>query len=222
MNLALLASGSGSNVQAILDAVACGALQARISLVCSNRPDAFVLERAARAGVPCVALDHTLFSTREAFDQAVVERITASGADTVALAGYMRLLTPYFLSSFPNRIINIHPAILPAFQGAHGIQDARDWGVKLTGCTVHFVDEQVDHGAVIMQAATWADPAEPAANLEARIHQLEHRIFPQALQWMASGRLSLHGRHVHVAPGTAPLAVPPVGSLIYPPLEEGF
>ncbi len=222
MKLALLASGSGSNVQAIVDAVARKSLHAELCLVASNKPDAPVLARAAKAGIPHLGLDHTSFASREAFDTALVAAIREHGADTVALAGYMRLLTPYFLSAFPNRVVNIHPAILPAFQGAHGIDDARAWGVKLTGCTVHFVDEEVDHGAVIIQAATWADPAEAQEQLEQRIHQLEHRIFPQALEWLASGRLRMDGRHTHVQAAGKPLAAPTPGSLVYPPLEEGF
>lgn len=222
MKLALLASGSGSNVQAIIDAVARKSLHAELCFVASNKPDAPVLARAAQAGIPHLGLDHTSFASREAFDTALVAAIREHGADTVALAGYMRLLTPYFLSAFPNRVVNIHPAILPAFQGAHGIDDARAWGVKLTGCTVHFVDEEVDHGAVIIQAATWADPAEGQEPLEQRIHRLEHRIFPQALEWLATGRLRMDGRHVHVQASGKPLAAPMSGSLVYPPLEEGF
>lgn len=223
LRLAVLASGSGTNFQAMLDSVKRGVLDADIRLVICNRPGAGVLDRA-RGVVPFREMDHRLWSDRESFDRALVETIQEAGADTVALAGYMRMLTPVFLNAFPGRVLNIHPALLPAFPGVHGLVDAQNWGVKITGCTVHLVDEIMDHGAVIIQAAVPAIAGEPADDLAARVHAQEHRIYPQALQWFAEQRLNLgsDGRTLHLAPGSRPFALPSPGVLISPPLEEGF
>lgn len=222
LQLAIVASGSGTNAQAILDAVRRGVLNASIRLVLCNRPGAGVLERAAGAGVTHRLLDHTAYPDRAAYDLAMIEAIRASGADTVALAGYMRLLTPAFLHAFPGRVLNIHPALLPAFPGLRGVEDAHAWGVKIAGCTVHFVDEEVDHGAVIIQAAVPRLDQEPLAALTGRIHDLEHRIYPQALQWLAAGRIRVRDRQVSVNDAGLPPAALSGPSLIWPPLEEGF
>ena len=222
LQLAIMASGDGSNAQAIIDAVERGSLDAEVRLVLSNKPQAGVLERARRAAVPCQCVDHTAYPDRESFDAALVAAIREAGADTVALAGYMRLVTPVFLRAFPGRVLNIHPSLLPAFSGMDGVAEALAWGVKLAGCTVHFVDEQVDHGSVIIQAAVPCLPDESRDALLERIHAVEHRIYPQALQWLAAGRIQLHNRHVHLVPATfADVATEP-SCLIWPPLEEGF
>ena len=217
LQLAVLASGSGTNFQAMVDAVRRGVLDADIRIVICNRPGAKVIDRAKAAGVICAVMDHKQWPSREAYDLAVADAIRKSGADTVALAGYMRMLTPGFLNAFPHRVINIHPALLPSFPGIHGAADAQAWGVKITGCTVHLVDEIMDHGAVIVQAAVPAD-------LQNRIHEQEHRIYPQALQWLAEGRIKMDedGRSLHLLPGSRPLAAPAPGVLVSPPLEEGF
>ncbi len=222
LKLAVLASGNGSNAQAMLDLAAKGVLDADIRLVLCNRPGAGVLDRAARAGIPSLCLDHTSFPSREVFDQAMIAAIRDAGADTVALAGFMRLLTPGFIRAFPQRILNIHPALLPAFPGTHGIEDALAWGVTLAGCTVHFVDEIMDHGEVIIQAAVPVRTDEPEEVFRNRIHALEHRIYPQALQWLAKGRLSVHERRVYLTPADVAPAVVDPQTLIWPPLEEGF
>ncbi|MDR2727279.1 MAG: phosphoribosylglycinamide formyltransferase [Deltaproteobacteria bacterium] len=222
LRLALIASGDGTNVQAILDAVQRQVLDASIRLVLCNRPGANVLERARRAGLPHMVLDHAVHPDRAAHDAAMIRAIRDSGADTVVLAGYMRLLTPAFLQAFPGRVLNIHPALLPAFPGLHGLGEAHAWGVKLAGCTVHFVDEAMDHGAIVIQAAA---PRLDHEDLEActrRIRALEHRIYPQALQWLASGRISLNGRLASLADAGLPLASLPATCLVWPPLEEGF
>ena len=222
LQLAVLASGSGSNLQAMLDHVARGHLDARIRLVLCNRPDAYALERARKAGVPTLCLDHRDYARREDFDAAMVRAIRDAGADTVALAGFMRMLTPVFLGAFPGRILNIHPAILPAFPGTHGAEDALAYGVKLAGCTVHLVDEIMDHGAVLIQAAVPVMAGEGPDELKPRIHALEHRIYPQALQWLAEGRLKLEGRVAHLAPASRPLTQAPAQALVWPPLEQPF
>ena len=222
LRLAILASGNGSNAQAMFDAVERGALDADIRLVLSNRPGARVLERAAARSLPCRCLDHTQFPDRAAYDRALAEAVREAGADTVALAGYMRLLSPDFLAAFPGRVLNIHPALLPAFPGVHGAADACAWGVKLSGCTVHFVSDEMDCGPIIIQACVPALQAEDADALQNRIHGLEHRIYPQALQWLAENRLSLDGRRVLLAPAARALAPAPEQAFVWPPLEAGF
>ena len=150
------------------------------------------------------------------------EELLAAGVEYVVLAGYMRLLTSTFLQAFPGRVINIHPAILPSFPGAHGGPDAQAYGVKITGCTVHFVEELVDSGPVIIQAAVPANAGEELDDLMNRIHPLEHRIYPQALQWLAEGRLRVEGRQVFLAPADRKTVTPDGPWLVWPPLEEGF
>ncbi|WP_461208889.1 phosphoribosylglycinamide formyltransferase [Desulfocurvus sp. DL9XJH121] len=221
LKLAVLVSGGGSNLQSIIDRIADGALDAEIRLVLSNKPQAFGIERAKKHGLPTVALDHKAYATREDFDAAMVEHIRASGADVVVLAGFMRILTPTFLEAFET-IVNIHPALLPSFPGCHGQGDAADYGVKLSGCTVHFVNEIMDNGPVIIQAAVPVVPGEDGDALGARILEYEHRIYPQALQWLAEGRISVRGRHVFVADADRPGAAPHGPGLVNPSLEEGF
>lgn len=222
LKLAVLVSGGGSNLQSIIDRGEAGVLDARVVLVLSNKPGAGGLERARRHGIPHAVVDHTEFPEREAFDAAMVARIRESGADLVVLAGFMRMLTPMFLDAFAGRIVNIHPALLPSFPGCHGQRDAADYGVKLAGCTVHFVDEIMDHGQVIIQAAVPVVPGEGGETLGARILELEHRIYPQAIQWLAEGRVCVQGRHVLVADAGRPLAELGRPALVNPPLERGF
>jgi phosphoribosylglycinamide formyltransferase-1 len=224
--IAVLLSGSGSNLQSLIDRIEAGILDARIVLVLSNNPGAYGLERAKNHGIPALALPHGEYASRETFDGVMVKAIRAAGAQAVVLAGFMRMLTSSFLSSFPGRVVNIHPALLPSFAGTHGARDAADYGVKIAGCTVHFVDEIMDHGPVIIQAAVPALASDDGDTLARRILALEHRIYPQAIQWLAKGRLALTDRKVHVAPpppGQAvPPAEPPALALVSPPLEMGF
>lgn len=224
LRVAVMASGSGTNFQSMVDCVARGVLDVDFRLLVCNRPGAKVVERAQKAGVPVKVMDHKKWPSREAFDRDVADAIRESGADTVVLAGYMRMLTTPFLNAFPGRVINIHPAILPSFPGVHGAADARKWGVKITGCTVHLVDEIMDHGAVIIQAAVPSIAGESEDDLLNRIHTQEHRIYPQALQWLAEDRLYLaeDGRSFVLKPGNHALAIPTPNTLVNPPLEEGF
>ena len=190
-----------------------------------NKPEARALERARAAGVAHMALSPADHPDRVAFDAAMVAAIRAHGADTVALAGYMRLLTPGFLAAFAGRVVNIHPALLPSFPGLRGAADAQAYGVTLAGCTVHFVDEQMDHGSVIVQAAVPVNAGEPLDDLKARIHAMEHRIYPQALQWLAEGRLRVEGRVVRVLPrpdDKVAAGIPDGPWLVWPALEPGF
>ena len=200
MRLGVLVSGSGSNLQAIVDRVQAGHLPGvSIALVLANAPGAYGLVRATKAGVATACVDHREFSSRQDFDAELVRRLVDAGVDTVALAGFMRILTPVFLEAFAGRVLNIHPAILPAFPGVHAQGQQADYGVRLAGCTVHFVDEHMDHGPIIIQAAVPATPQDTPQSLGERILALEHRIYPQALAWLASGRITVRGRQVEVA-----------------------
>ncbi len=222
LKLGILASGNGSNAQAMIDAAESGLLAADIRIILANRPNAAVLSRAKKHGIPHLCLDHTLFPDREGFDRAVTEQLLAAGVDTVALAGYMRLVTPVFLNAFPNRVLNIHPALLPSFPGTHGARDAWNYGVKFSGCTVHLVNPVMDGGPVLVQAVLPVRQEEDDAELLERIHVFEHRIYVQALQWLAEGRLRLEGRRILLEPSPRPLAPQPKDALIWPPLEQGF
>ena len=222
LNIAILASGSGSNAQAIIDKAAAGVLDVNVCCIICNRPGAGVIERAAKAGIACVVLDHKAYPDRESYDRAVVQHLQKYDARLVVLAGYMRLLSPVFLDAFSGRVINIHPALLPSFPGVHGGADALEYGVRISGCSVHFVEEKMDGGPVIIQAAVPVNPGEDVDDLMQRIHAMEHRIYPQAIQWLAQNRISVWGREVHVAPGSAVATVPDGQWLVYPPLEEGF
>ena len=225
LNIAILLSGFGSNFQAIQDKIESGALDASICLVASNKPDARGLERARAAGLATWAEPHQNYPDRAAFDAALGDALEAAGAELIVLAGYMRLLSKDFLERFKGRVINIHPALLPSFPGVLGAADAVAYGVKISGVTVHFVEEIMDSGPVIIQAAVPCIPGEAADALQARIHKQEHRIYPQAIQWLAEKRISLggeNGRVVHLASGKTAPAPAELGVLVYPPLEAGF
>ena len=224
LNIAILLSGFGSNFQAIQDKIEAGILDARICLVASNKPEARGLERARAANLATWAEPHQNYPDREAFDAALGDALEAAGAQLIVLAGYMRLLSKGFLERFKGRVINIHPALLPSFAGVHGAADAVAYGVKISGVTVHFVEEIMDSGPVIIQAAVPCIPGEGPDELQARIHKQEHRIYPQAIQWLAQKRINIaaDGRMVHLAPGKAAPAPAENGVLVYPPLEEGF
>lgn len=196
MDLGILISGRGSNLDAILTAIAERRLEARAALVVSNRAEALGLERARRDGVATAVLSHRGFTVREEYDAALAELLTRHGVDTVALAGFDRLVTRVFLSAFPGRVVNIHPALLPAFPGLHAQRQAFEHGSRITGVTVHFVDEQVDHGPIIAQAAVVVRDDDTEETLAARILAEEHRLYPLALQCLAQGSLSVTGRRV--------------------------
>jgi phosphoribosylglycinamide formyltransferase-1 len=212
IRLGVLASGGGTNLQALLDACAARRIDAEVALVLSNLPGAGALERATRAGVPGACLPSKGMTDRTAYDAAVVERLVAAGVELVCLAGYMRLVTPGFLQAFgPSprsrgcpRVVNIHPALLPAFPGLHGPRQALAAGVKVAGCTVHFVDEGTDTGPIIAQAAVPVLDGDTEESLAARILEQEHRLYPQAIQWIAEGRLWLEGRRVRLDRASAP------------------
>lgn len=191
LNLGVLVSGSGTNLQAILDAVTDGVLDAQIRIVISNKPDVQALERARLAGVPTLVLPHRNYPSRDAFDQALVEQLKASGVSWVVLAGFMRVLTPAFLSAFERRVINIHPALLPSFPGVHAQKQALDYGVKIAGCTVHLVDGGVDTGPIIAQRAVPVLDDDDEQRLARRILEQEHQVFVEVLGWIAQDRLRI-------------------------------
>lgn len=196
MRVAVLASGSGSNFQALVDALNVPGSPARVELLLCNVPGATCLERAQKAGVESQVIDHTLFDNREAFDLRVAQTLTAAKIELVALAGYMRLVTPAFLRAFPGRVINLHPALLPAFPGMHAIRQAIDAGVRVTGITVHFVDEGTDTGPIIAQQAVPVLPGDTEATLAARVHAEEHALYPRVVKAIANGVVQLDGRRV--------------------------
>ncbi len=215
--LGVLASGRGSNLQAILDAVAAGRLAASVRVVVSDVADAHALERARRAGLPAVFVDPRGPGGKAGFEGRVVEVLRAHGAACVALAGYMRVCGPALLAAFPQRIVNIHPSLLPAFPGLHVQRAALEHGARFSGCTVHFVDAGVDTGPIIIQAAVPVLDGDTEESLAARILRQEHQVFPRALQLLAEGRLRVNGRRVLVdaeVPGldAAALVNPPLSA----------
>ena len=195
VNLGVLVSGSGSNLQAIIDNIEAGRLDAKIKIVISNLPGVYALERAEKHGIPSVVLPHKGLK-REEYDQKLVEALRAYEVELVILAGFMRIITPVLLRAYPMRVMNIHPALLPAFPGTHVWQAEVDSGVKFAGCTVHFVDEGTDTGPIIIQAVVPVYDDDTSDTLNARILKQEHKIFSQAIQLYAEGRLEIKGRRV--------------------------
>jgi phosphoribosylglycinamide formyltransferase 1 len=198
LRVGVLVSGRGSNLQAILDAAARDGFPARVELVVSDREDAFALERAAQAGVPGVFLNPKDHPDRVAFDAALVRLLEERRVGLVCLAGFMRILGPAFVRAFAGRLMNVHPALLPAFPGLHAHRQALDYGVKVSGATVHFVDEGVDTGPVIAQVCVPVLDDDTEESLSARILTEEHRLYPEAVRLFALGRLSVDGRRVRV------------------------
>jgi phosphoribosylglycinamide formyltransferase 1 len=196
--IGVLISGSGTNLQSIIDAVEAKKLDAQIQLVLSNKADAYGLVRAQNHGIPTEVLEHKGFPSREAYDQTVVDLLRGRGVELVVLAGFMRLLSPVFVKAYSNRIMNIHPALLPAFPGLQGQKKAVEHGVRFSGCTVHFVNEECDEGPIIIQAVVPVFPDDTDETLAARILAQEHRIYPRAIQLYAEGRLHIVGRKVLV------------------------
>lgn len=214
LRLGCLASGGGSNLQAIIDRCRDGSLPAEISVVISNKPDSGALQRARRAGIPALCIDHRNYPSREDFDRAVVAALLEAGVELIVLAGFMRLISDVFLDAFPGRIMNIHPALLPAFPGLHVQRKALEYGARVTGCTVHFVDGGVDTGPIVIQAVVPILDDDTEESLSARILEQEHRIYPRAIELFAQGRLHIDGRRVRIEP-----PLPPGREvLVHPPL----
>jgi phosphoribosylglycinamide formyltransferase-1 len=205
MRLAVLASGSGSNLQAILDACAARRIPAEVAVVVCNIPGARALQRAEAAGVPAVLVPHQRFASREDYDREVISVLQRHRVELVCLAGFMRLITPMLLRSFENKILNIHPSLLPSFPGLHAVRQALAAGVRVSGCTVHVVDEGTDSGPILVQAAVPVLDADTEETLAARILVQEHLCYPRAISLWAQGRVHLAGRRVRIdgAPAVA-------------------
>ncbi len=199
--IGVLVSGSGSNLQSIIDSIERGRLDAEIKVVISNVHDAFALKRAQNHSIPTLVISHENFETREAFDEAIVRSLKSYRIELVVMAGFMRIITPVLLDAYPGKIMNIHPALLPSFPGMHAQRQAVDYGARFSGCTVHFVDSGVDSGPIIIQAVVPVLDDDTEETLSARILKEEHRIYPQAIQYFASGRIRLNNRRVMIAEG---------------------
>ena len=198
--IGVLVSGNGSNFQAIVDALESGRIpDGRIACLISNKADAYALERARRHNIPALVLDHKQYPDRAAYDHALVALLKEHGVQLVVLAGFMRLLSPVMVEAFPHAIMNIHPALLPAFPGLDAQQQALDYGVRYTGCTVHFVDTGTDTGPIILQAVVPVMADDTAESLSQRIHGEEHRIYPEAVKLFCAGRLKVEERRVHIS-----------------------
>ncbi len=202
--LGVLLSGSGTNLQALIDAIAAGRLTARIAVVVSNVADAGGLARAQRHGLPTIVLPHRDSASRAAYDARLVEVLRAHGVGLVVLAGFMRLVTPVLLDAYPARVVNVHPALLPAFPGLHAERQALAHGARITGVTVHFVDDETDHGPILAQAAVPILPDDTEERLHARVQRQEHRLYPFAIQLIADGRVRIEGRRVIVSDASCP------------------
>jgi len=192
--LGVLISGRGSNLEAILDAIAARRLDARVGVVVSNQADARGLERAEAAGVPTAVVSHKDYASREAFDEAVLARLNQHDVDVVCLAGFMRILSPVLVRAFSNRVLNIHPSLLPAFVGLHAQRQAVEHGVRVSGCTVHLVDEELDHGPILAQASVRVEESDSEESLSARILEQEHKLYPEAIQLILDGKVRIDGR----------------------------
>lgn len=196
--LGVLISGSGTNLQAVIDACAAGEIDARVAVVISNKPEAMGLARARHAGIPAVHLDPAEFVDRAAYNHAIREVLELHDVDLVVMAGYMRLLGTEVLEAFPHAVINLHPALLPSFVGASAIRDAFEYGVKVTGVTVHFADAAFDRGPILCQEPVIIAEEDTLVTLEAKIHEVEHRLLPAAIGLIADGAVSIVGRTVHI------------------------
>ena len=194
--LAVLCSGRGTDLQSIIDAIKAGTLQAEISIVITDKPNVKALERAEVAGIKNICVDRKIFDNRADFEAELLKNLAE--IDLVVLAGFMRILSPEFVRKFTGRLMNIHPSLLPSFKGAHAHRDALEYGVKVSGCTVHFVDEGTDSGPIILQASVEVKDDDTEETLSARILEQEHIIYPKAIQLFVEGKLKIEGRHVKI------------------------
>jgi phosphoribosylglycinamide formyltransferase 1 len=196
VKIGVLASGQGSNFQAIVDQTK--HMPAQFAVVVYNNPEAPVRLRAEKLGIPAIFLDHRQFASREALDQAILEVLGEYGVELVLMAGWMRLVTSVLVDAYRGRMVNIHPSLLPSFRGIRAVEQALEYGVQLTGCSVHFVDLEVDSGPIIAQEAVPILANDTLETLSQRIHEAEHRIYPQVVRWLAEGRVQIEGRRVRI------------------------
>jgi len=198
-NIAVFASGRGSNFSAIARAAKKGIIKANLALLVSDNPQAGVIAKAKRAGVKIALVKRKEYSSKQDFEAAIMRQLEENKIDLIVLAGFMRMLSPEFVRQYYGRIINIHPALLPSFKGEQGIKDAFDYGVKVTGVTVHFVDEEMDHGPIILQGSLKIEEDDTPETLKQRIHKLEHKLYPQAINLFVEGKLKIEGRKVRIS-----------------------
>lgn len=199
MNIAVFASGRGTNLQAIIKAVKKGKLKANLALVISDVKEAYALKRAKEAGIKNIFIDPKAFPSKQAFEQEILKHLEAEKIDLIVLAGFMRIVGSTLLNRYPGKILNIHPALLPSFKGTHGIREAFEYGVKVTGVTVHFVDDRMDHGPIVIQGTVKIAETDTAESLEKKIHRLEHRLYPQAIRSVVEGKVRIDGRKVKIS-----------------------
>ena len=196
--LGVLASGRGSDLQSIIDAVEAGQIKAKIGVVLTDKPNVMALQRAEKDGIPAICVDRKKYDDRDAFERELVKQLKEHGVTLVILAGFMRILSPYFVNEFKNCIMNIHPSLLPSFGGAHAHRDVLAYGVKVSGCTVHFVDEGMDSGPIIMQKAVPVLDDDTEETLSARVLEQEHIIYPKVIELYLAGKIHVNGRHVTI------------------------
>lgn len=202
VNIAVFCSGSGSNFQAIAESVNKGYIKgAKIAVMVTDTPGCFARERAKKLGIETFVVERKNYKTIEEFERSIIDELEKRDIGLIVLAGYMRLLSPSFVKKFQNKVLNIHPALLPSFKGTEGIKDALDYGVKVTGPTVHFVDAEMDHGPIIFQAAVEVNDDDTEETLAPRIHKLEHQIYPKAIKLFVEGKLKIVNRKVIVTDG---------------------
>lgn len=218
LKLGVLASGRGSNFQSIIDAIEAGGLDASVEALIVDNPSAFALKRAEKHNIPHLFVNPKDYGSKDEFFAKIAEELKGRGVELVVLAGFMRIVRKPLLEAFPMRVMNIHPAILPSFPGLHGQKQAVDYGVKISGCTVHFVDEGMDTGPVIIQAAVPVAPGDTEETLSARILALEHKIFPEAIRLFSEGRLEVEGRIVKIKDRPGGESFNASASVVSPPL----
>jgi len=198
MKIAVLASGNGTNFQALIDRVKDGYIPAEIALLVSDNKGAYAIERAQSAGIEVFILDPKGYKSREEYDKEIIKALEAKGIGLIVLAGFMRLISPHFCRVYKNKILNIHPALLPSFKGTHGVKDALVYGAKVTGPTVHFVDEELDHGAIVLQETVAITGDDTEETLHKKVHQKEYEIYPKAVKLFVEGKLKINGRKVRI------------------------
>ena len=198
MNIAVFCSGNGTNFQAIVDAAKKGQIKANVALMVCDNPNAYALTRAKNEGVKTLLVERKKFPGKAAFEEEIIKNLDKAEVELIVLAGFMRVISPYFVQKYRNKMLNIHPALLPSFKGTEGIKDALDYGVKITGPTVHFVDEKVDHGPIIIQSPVEVKDDDTEESLAERIHIQEHIIYPRAVMLFVEGKLKIEGRKVKI------------------------
>ena len=196
MNIAVFVSGNGSNLQAIIDACLKGEITSKLEIVISNKEDAYALERAQKAGIETFTINPKEYTSRQEYDSKIIEKLKEKNIDFIVLAGYMRLLSDLMVQTYKDKIINVHPALLPLFKGTHAIKDAFEAKVKETGVTIHFVDEKLDNGPIILQDTIKIEEADTLQTLEEKIHVLEHELYPKVIKLIENNKVSINGRSV--------------------------